>query len=91
MKFIKEVKNYLHFLKIEKRVKQKTFDIIVGDHKMSLLEQWKELKVLVESLDLDVHKNASGNKSAGVWYCMLLNELMLEPYCIVTVDAEPPP
>jgi hypothetical protein len=33
---------------------------------MSLLEQWKELKVLVESLDLDVHKNASGNKSAGV-------------------------
>ena len=33
---------------------------------MSLLDQWKELKVLVESLDLDVHKNASGNKSAGV-------------------------
>jgi hypothetical protein len=33
---------------------------------MSLLEQWKELKVLIESMDLDVHKNASGNKSAGV-------------------------
>tara|TARA_B100000214_G_scaffold116884_1_gene82542 strand:- start:207 stop:389 length:183 start_codon:yes stop_codon:yes gene_type:complete len=33
---------------------------------MSLLDQWNELKVLVESLDLDVHKNASGNKSAGV-------------------------
>jgi len=33
---------------------------------MSLLDQWNELKVLVESLDLDVHKNANGNKSAGV-------------------------
>ena len=33
---------------------------------MSLLEEWNELKVLVESLELDVHKNASGNKSAGV-------------------------
>jgi len=32
----------------------------------SLLDEWKELKVLVESLELDVHKNASGNKSAGV-------------------------
>ena len=33
---------------------------------MSLLEEWNELKVLVESLELDVHKNANGNKSAGV-------------------------
>ena len=32
----------------------------------SILRQWEELKVLVESLDLDVHKNAHGNKSAGV-------------------------
>tara|TARA_Y100000310_G_scaffold336194_1_gene420097 strand:- start:103 stop:285 length:183 start_codon:yes stop_codon:yes gene_type:complete len=31
-----------------------------------LLEKWSELKVLVESLDLDLHKNANGNKSAGV-------------------------
>jgi len=31
-----------------------------------LLDKWQELKVLVESLELDVHKNASGNKSAGV-------------------------
>tara|TARA_Y100000593_G_scaffold63507_1_gene117368 strand:- start:542 stop:736 length:195 start_codon:yes stop_codon:yes gene_type:complete len=35
--------------------------------KMSnLLDEWKQLKVLVESLELDMHKNASGNKSAGV-------------------------
>jgi len=32
----------------------------------SMLDEWTELKVLVESLELDVHKNASGNKSAGV-------------------------
>jgi len=32
----------------------------------SMLNEWTELKVLVESLELDVHKNASGNKSAGV-------------------------
>ena len=32
----------------------------------SMLEEWTELKVLIESLELDVHKNASGNKSAGV-------------------------
>ena len=32
----------------------------------SILEQWNEIKVLVESLDLDVVKNANGNASAGV-------------------------
>jgi len=31
-----------------------------------ILESWDEIKVLVESIDLDVHKNASGNASAGV-------------------------
>ena len=31
-----------------------------------MLNEWAELKVLVESLELDVHKNARGNKSAGV-------------------------
>ena len=30
-----------------------------------VLEKREELKVLVESLELDVHKNARGNKSAG--------------------------
>lgn len=32
----------------------------------SILDQWNEIKVLVESLDLDVVKNANGNSSAGV-------------------------
>ena len=31
-----------------------------------ILEQWKEIKVLVDTLELDVQKNASGNASAGV-------------------------
>jgi hypothetical protein len=31
-----------------------------------LLEQYEELKTLVESLQVDLVKNASGNKSAGV-------------------------
>jgi hypothetical protein len=29
-------------------------------------DKWNEIKVLIESLDLDVLKNASGNASAGV-------------------------
>tara|TARA_B100000242_G_C42996020_1_gene462567 strand:- start:64 stop:258 length:195 start_codon:yes stop_codon:yes gene_type:complete len=32
----------------------------------NILELWKEIQTLVESLDLDVTKNASGNASAGV-------------------------
>ena len=31
-----------------------------------VLDKWNEIKVLIESLDLDVHKNADGNASAGV-------------------------
>ena len=31
-----------------------------------VLEKWQEIKTLLESIDLDVHKNASGNASAGV-------------------------
>jgi hypothetical protein len=32
----------------------------------NVVDKWNEIKVLVESLELDVHKNASGNSSAGV-------------------------
>ena len=31
-----------------------------------ILDKWNEIKILIESLDLDVHKNANGNASAGV-------------------------
>jgi hypothetical protein len=32
----------------------------------SVLTKWDELKVLVEAIDLDVHKNARGVAAAGV-------------------------
>ena len=31
-----------------------------------ILNKWNEIKVLVESIDIDVLKNANGNASAGV-------------------------
>lgn len=32
----------------------------------NILDSWKEIKTLVETLEVDVTKNASGNASAGV-------------------------
>lgn len=32
----------------------------------SILEAWNKVKVLVDSMDIDIHKNAGGNVSAGV-------------------------
>ena len=32
----------------------------------AIIDKWNEVKVLIESLELDIHKNASGNASAGV-------------------------
>jgi len=32
----------------------------------TILEQWEEIKVLVESLEIDILKSSSGNSSAGV-------------------------
>ena len=34
--------------------------------RQEILDQWTELKTLIESLEVDVLKNANGNKSAGV-------------------------
>ena len=31
----------------------------------NIIDQWNEIKTLVESLELDVAKNAAGNASAG--------------------------
>lgn len=31
-----------------------------------ILDVWAEVKTLVETLEIDIHKNANGNKSAGV-------------------------
>ena len=32
----------------------------------NIIDKWTEIRVLIESIDLDVHKNAGGNASAGV-------------------------
>ena len=31
-----------------------------------IIEKWTEIKTIMESIDLDVNKNAGGNASAGV-------------------------
>tara|TARA_E500000331_G_C17213018_1_gene694628 strand:+ start:802 stop:999 length:198 start_codon:yes stop_codon:yes gene_type:complete len=31
-----------------------------------IIEKWAEIKTIIESIDLDVNKNAGGNASAGV-------------------------
>ena len=56
----------------------------------TLLTQWTELKVLVESLELDVHKNARGNKSAGVRARRGLRDLKTKAANLVraTISAE---
>ena len=39
----------------------------MSDEYTSQLEtKWEELKVLIESLEVDIKKNITGNKSAGV-------------------------
>ena len=39
----------------------------MSDENTSQLQtKWEELKVLIESLEADIRKNISGNKSAGV-------------------------
>jgi len=34
--------------------------------RQQIIDLWTEVKTLVETLEVDVHKNANGNKSAGV-------------------------
>ena len=31
-----------------------------------IIEKWQEIKTIIESIELDVHKNAGGNASAGI-------------------------
>lgn len=38
----------------------------MSEKESELLTKWQEFKVLVESLEQDMQKNISGNKSAGV-------------------------
>lgn len=51
-----------------------------------ILEKWNELKVLVESLELDVHKHANGNSSAGVRARRGLRDLKNETASLVKLS-----
>ena len=53
-----------------------------------ILEKWNEIKVLVESLELDVHKNAKGNASAGVRARKGLRTLKKEATDLVKMTIE---
>jgi len=54
----------------------------------NILDKWEELKVLVESLELDVHKNARGNKSAGTRARKGLRLLKTQASDLVKVSLE---
>ena len=53
-----------------------------------ILESWEHLKELVTSLELDVHKNAHGNKSAGVRARRGLRQLKNDASTLVKLTLE---
>ena len=54
----------------------------------NILDKWNEIKVLVETIDLDVHKNANGNASAGVRARRGLRSLKKESADLVRLTIE---
>tara|TARA_Y100000310_G_C20556530_1_gene750835 strand:+ start:926 stop:1138 length:213 start_codon:yes stop_codon:yes gene_type:complete len=53
-----------------------------------LVEDWNDLKVLVDSLELDVHKHANGNASAGIRARRGLRRLKAEASSLVKLSLE---
>ena len=54
----------------------------------NVVDSYERLKVLVESLELDVHKSARGNKSAGVRVRKGLRTLKREATDLVRASLE---
>jgi len=54
----------------------------------NLISQWEELRVLVESLNLDIVKNANGNRSAGVRARRGLRDVKKQAAALVKVSLE---
>jgi len=54
----------------------------------AIVDSWNNIKVLVESLELDVHKNANGNRSAGVRARRGLRQLKKESANLVKLTIE---
>ena len=53
-----------------------------------ILEKWNELKVIMESIELDVQKNARGNNSAGIRARKGLRLLKQEASSLVKMPIE---
>lgn len=54
----------------------------------SIATKWQEIKVLIESLEIDVVKNANGNASAGVRARRGLRALKGEAASLVKLSLE---
>ena len=54
----------------------------------SIANKWQEIKVLIESLEVDVVKNANGNSSAGVRARRGLRALKGEAAALVKLSLE---
>lgn len=53
-----------------------------------VVEKWEELKALVSTLDLDVHKNAKGTAAAGVRARKGLRDLKKKASDLVKLTVE---
>lgn len=54
----------------------------------SIMAKWEELKVLVESIESDILKNANGNASAGVRARRGLRSLKSEAATLVKLSLD---
>ena len=53
-----------------------------------LLQKWQEIKILMESLEVDIAKNANGNASAGVRVRRGLRNLKSDASALVKISLE---
>ncbi len=53
-----------------------------------LLQKWHEIKTLMETLEVDIAKNANGNASAGVRVRRGLRNLKSEASSLVKISLE---
>lgn len=54
----------------------------------NILDKWAEIKTIIESIDLDINKNAAGNASAGVRARKGLRLLKKEAADLVKITVE---
>tara|TARA_A100001015_G_scaffold86850_1_gene96552 strand:- start:4725 stop:4922 length:198 start_codon:yes stop_codon:yes gene_type:complete len=53
-----------------------------------IIDKWTEIKTIIESIDLDINKNAAGNASAGVRARKGLRLLKKEAADLVKITVE---